>query len=38
MGPAGLPRWRIKESTCHFRRNRRLKFDPWVRKILWSRK
>ena len=27
-----------KESTCQCRRHRRLKFDPWVRKILWSRK
>ena len=32
----GLLRWLSgKESTC---RSRRLKFDPWVKKILWSRK
>ena len=31
-----LPRWLSgKESTCQCRRH---EFDPWVRKILWSRK
>ena len=35
----GLPRWRRgKESTCQCRRCKRLRFDPWVRKIPWSRK
>ena len=27
-----------KESTCQCRRLKRWVFDPWVRKILWSRK
>ena len=27
-----------KESACQSRRCRRQRFDPWVRKILWSRK
>ena len=27
-----------KESACHCRRHRKCWFDPWVRKILWSRK
>ena len=27
-----------KESTCQCRRRRRWVFDPWVRKVLWSRK
>ena len=32
----GLPRWLSgKESTCQCGRRR---FDPWVRKIPWSRK
>ena len=32
----GLPRWlHVKESVCQCRRPR---FDPWVRKIPWSRK
>ena len=26
-----------KESTCQCRRHRRLRFDPWVRKITWER-
>ena len=35
----GLPGWHSgKESTCQFRRYRRRRFKPWVRKILWSRK
>ena len=34
-----LPRWhRGKESACQCRRHRRLGFNPWVRKIPWSRK
>ena len=39
-GPArGFCRWLSgKESTCQCRRRRRLKFDPWVGKILWRRK
>ena len=28
----------VKESACQCRRFRRLRLDPWVRKILWSRK
>ena len=27
-----------KEPTCQCRRNNRCGFDPWVGKILWSRK
>ena len=27
-----------KESTCQSRRNKRPRFNPWVRKILWSTK
>ena len=35
----GLPRWRSdRESACQCGRHRRLMFDPWVRKIPWSRK
>ena len=35
----GLLRWsRGEESTCQFRRRRRLGFNPWVGKILWRRK
>ena len=34
-----LPRWLSgKESTCQCRRHQRCRFDPWVRKIPWSRK
>ena len=34
-----LPRWLSgKESTCQCRRHQRCTFDPWVRKIPWSRK
>ena len=34
-----LPRWLSgKESACQCRRWRRLSFDPWVRKIPWSRR
>ena len=33
------PRWHSgKESTCQYRRHRRQKFDPWIRKTPWSRK
>ena len=35
----GLPRWcNGKESTCQCRRRKRCGFNPWVRKIPWSRK
>ena len=35
----GLPRWLSgKESACQCRRHKRHGFDPWVRKIPWSRK
>ena len=35
----GFPRWLSgKESFCQCRRRRRWEFDPWVRKIPWSRK
>ena len=27
-----------KESACQFRRHKRCRFNPWVRKIPWSRK
>ena len=27
-----------KESTCQYRRRKRHGFDPWVRKIPWSKK
>ena len=27
-----------KQSVCQCRRHKRLRFDPWVRKIPWSRK
>ena len=34
----GLPTWcNGKEFTCQYRRHKRAGFDPWVRKILWSR-
>ena len=26
-----------KETTCQWRRHKRLRFDPWVRKIPWMR-
>ena len=33
----GIPRWQHgKESTCQWRRCKRLGFDPWVGKIIWS--
>ena len=28
----------VKKPACQFRRHRRRGFDPWVRKIPWSRK
>ena len=35
----GLPRWCSgKKSTCQWRRCKRLRFDPWVRKIPWNSK
>ena len=35
----GLPRWLSgKESACQCSRPRRLRFDPWIRKIPWRRK
>ena len=35
----GFPRWLSgKESTCQCRRCKKLRFDPWDAKILWSRK
>ena len=35
----GLPRWHSgKESACQCWRLRRCRFNPWVRKIPWSRK
>ena len=35
----GLPRWLSgKESTCQRRREKRLGFNPWVRKIPWRRR
>ena len=34
-----LPRWHSgKESTCQCRRCKRHGFNPWVRKMPWSRK
>ena len=33
-----FPRWLKKESACQCRRCKRCRFDPWVGKILWSRK
>ena len=35
----GLPTWCSgKESACQRRRRKRLSFNPWIRKIPWSRK
>ena len=35
----GLPRWhKGKGSACQCRRHKRYRFNPWVWKILWSRK
>ena len=38
--PGGGPlRWlSCKESTCQCGRHRRLRFDPWVRKVPWRGK
>ena len=34
-----VPKWHNgRESTCQFRRCKRQGFNPWVRKIPWSRK
>ena len=34
-----LPRWHSgKESSCQCRRHKRHRFNPWVRKMPWSRK
>ena len=33
----GLPRYSGKESACQYRRCKRCKLGPWVRKIPWSR-
>ena len=34
-----LPRWdSAKESACQHKRRKRPEFNPWVGKILWSRK
>ena len=36
---SGLLRWSSsKESACQCRRHKKHRFDPWVMKILWSRK
>ena len=33
-----LPRWLSgKEPVCQCRRHKRLRFDPWVRKLPWRR-
>ena len=35
----GLHKWcRGKESSCQCGKRKRRGFDPWIRKILWSRK
>ena len=35
----GLPRWNSgKEFACQCKRRKRHSFNPWVRKIPWSRK
>ena len=35
----GIPRWCSgKDPACQCRRYKRLGFDPWVRRIPWSRK
>ena len=35
----GLPRWLSgKESTSQYRRLKRCRFNPWVRKIPWRKK
>ena len=34
----GLGDTRSKEAVCQCRRRKRLRFDPWVRRIPWSRK
>ena len=35
----GFPIWHSgKESACQYKSHKRCGFDPWVRKIPWSRK
>ena len=37
--PLQLPGWLSgKEPACQYRRCKRCRFDPWIRKISWSRK
>ena len=34
----GLPRWcHVKEPACQYRRSKRHRFSPWVRKIPWRK-
>ena len=38
LGALGLPRWHSgKEPSCQCKRYKKLKFDPWVRKIPWRK-
>ena len=32
-----IPLTRGKESTCHFRRHKKCRFDRWIGKIPWRR-
>ena len=34
----GLSRWYSSKKSCQCRRPKRHRFDPWVRKMPWSRK
>ena len=39
LSQSTLPRWHSsKESACQFRRCRKLRFNPWIGNIPWSRK
>ena len=39
ISEGGFPSCSVgKEPTCQFRRHRRCRFNPWVRKIPWRRK
>ena len=38
MAPLRLPRWSSRESACQCSRCKRYGFDPWDRKISWTRK
>ena len=39
LSQTGFPWWHSgKESACQCRRCKRLRFDPWVKKIPWRRK